>query len=111
MVMVQIHPQSRQPYGERMGHDEDESAAVRTMAMLEQIGSLRPEWMLAPDRNCAGIKTELFYGSDVAAAICEGCTYQVACLWYALDNDEDYGVWGGTSERQRRKIKKRLRNG
>jgi hypothetical protein len=89
-----------------MDRDEDESDAVRTMGVLERIGTMRPDWALAPDRHCAGVPTEMFYGSDVAAAICEGCPYITACLVYALDNNEEYGVWGGTSERQRRKLRK-----
>lgn len=37
---------------------------------------------------------------------CRACTVRVECLNYALDNGEKFGVWGGTSERERRKLRK-----
>lgn len=44
-----------------------------------------------------------------SVAVCKQCPSRVACLNYALDNDEDYGVWGGTTERQRRMLKRTRR--
>ena len=43
-------------------------------------------------------------GVEVANRICEGCPVQERCLEYALRNRIDHGVWGGCSERQRRRI-------
>jgi WhiB family redox-sensing transcriptional regulator len=43
-------------------------------------------------------------GVDAARSICAGCTVTDACLEYALVNRIDHGVWGGASERQRRRI-------
>jgi len=64
--------------------------------------------------NCKGINPTLFYpeqganGRDVDAAkvVCSGCTVRQACLDYALDNYEKIGIWGGTSERERRRIRR-----
>ncbi|MBL7487054.1 WhiB family transcriptional regulator [Frankia sp. AgW1.1] len=42
-----------------------------------------------------------------AKRICSGCEVQSECLEYALANDERFGIWGGTSERDRRKLKRR----
>ena len=39
-----------------------------------------------------------------AKAICSNCLARVACLKYALDSHQDYGIWGGTTEEERRKI-------
>ena len=42
-----------------------------------------------------------------AKAICGECPARQECLEYALANDERFGIWGGLSERERRKLKKR----
>ena len=43
-------------------------------------------------------------GVDVARQICQECPVRVQCLEYALENRIDHGVWGGASERERRRI-------
>ncbi len=43
-----------------------------------------------------------------AKAVCKRCPITAKCLQYALDNDERHGIWGGTSEHQRRQILKGL---
>lgn len=63
------------------------------------------------DANCRGMDAELFFpgrGESVSAAIsvCRECEVRPECLEYALDNCEIHGVWGGTSERERRRIKR-----
>lgn len=42
-----------------------------------------------------------------AKKVCVGCEVKAECLEYALRNDERFGIWGGLSERERRKLKKR----
>lgn len=41
-----------------------------------------------------------------AKGICFGCDVREQCLAYALDNDERFGIWGGLSERERRRLKR-----
>ena len=41
-----------------------------------------------------------------AKRICLGCEVKDACLEYALANDERFGIWGGLSERERRRLKR-----
>jgi WhiB family redox-sensing transcriptional regulator len=58
---------------------------------------------------CAEKPPSLFFpsdgvGVDVARKICAECPVKVTCLEYALDNRIDHGVWGGTSERERRRL-------
>jgi WhiB family redox-sensing transcriptional regulator len=43
-------------------------------------------------------------GVDAARAICAECPVRAACLEYALAHRIDHGVWGGASERERRRI-------
>lgn len=48
-------------------------------------------------------------GVEIARRICADCPVKPACLEYALRNGIDHGVWGGTSERERRRISRRRR--
>jgi WhiB family redox-sensing transcriptional regulator len=64
--------------------------------------------------NCRYEPPTTFFPSDgvgveVAKKICGTCPAQEACLEYALENRIDHGVWGGTSERQRRRLLKHRR--
>lgn len=40
-----------------------------------------------------------------AKAICRACPVQTDCLTYALTNAERFGIWGGKSERERRRLR------
>jgi WhiB family transcriptional regulator, redox-sensing transcriptional regulator len=62
--------------------------------------------------ECAGMDPALFFPArgdfravDAARAVCSGCPVRSECLAYAISHSEHYGVWGGTSERQRRRIR------
>lgn len=75
-------------------------------------GSTELQWMR--EGECRNYPASAFFPSDgvgVAAArkICETCPVAGQCLDYALTNRIDHGVWGGTSERERRRILKRRR--
>lgn len=70
-------------------------------------------WMY--DGRCRDHAPEVFFPSDgvgvtTAQQICAGCPVREPCLEYALANRIDHGVWGGTSERERRRIQKRRRD-
>ncbi|CAN5689922.1 N/A [soil metagenome] len=43
---------------------------------------------------------------DSAKTVCQQCDAQSDCLEYALATNQDSGVWGGTSEEERRKLRK-----
>jgi WhiB family transcriptional regulator, redox-sensing transcriptional regulator len=43
---------------------------------------------------------------DNAKAVCRTCEAQVPCLEFALTTNQDSGVWGGTSEEERRKLRR-----
>ncbi|MGA2522182.1 MAG: WhiB family transcriptional regulator [Acidimicrobiales bacterium] len=64
--------------------------------------------------RCRDMDPAVFFPSDGigvqnAQRICAECPMKVPCLEYALDNRVDHGVWGGTSERERRRILRRRR--
>jgi WhiB family transcriptional regulator, redox-sensing transcriptional regulator len=70
------------------------------------------EWMASG--NCAHESPSTFFPSDgvgveVARRICATCPVKQPCLEHALVNRIDHGVWGGCSERERRRILKRRR--
>lgn len=67
------------------------------------------------DALCAQTDAEAHFpdrgGSTKAAKrVCAMCDVTGECLNYALENDEKFGIWGGLSERERRKLKK-VQNG
>ncbi len=62
---------------------------------------------------CAQTDPEAFFpekggSTREAKRICQACGVRDECLEYALEHDERFGIWGGLSERERRKLKKRL---
>jgi len=65
------------------------------------------DWMARG--KCREMDPAIFFPNDgigvqVARRICEECSVKGPCLEYALVNRVDHGVWGGTSERERRRI-------
>lgn len=60
---------------------------------------------------CAQTDPEAFFpekggSTREAKAICASCEVRSECLSYALENDERFGIWGGLSERERRRMKR-----
>ncbi len=61
--------------------------------------------------NCLGVDPDLFFpergaSTKEAKAVCKGCVVREDCLEYALANGEKFGIWGGLSERERRRIRR-----
>lgn len=59
---------------------------------------------------CAQTDPEAFFpekggSTREAKGICASCEVQAECLEYALANDERFGIWGGLSERERRRLR------
>ena len=58
---------------------------------------------------CRGLDASVFYpdeddDAEDAKAVCQMCAVRVACLEHALMSREKVGVWGGATERERRRI-------
>jgi WhiB family transcriptional regulator, redox-sensing transcriptional regulator len=68
-----------------------------------------PEWH--ERALCAQTDPEAFFpekggSTREAKKICTGCEVRAECLAYALAHDERFGIWGGLSERERRRLKR-----
>jgi WhiB family redox-sensing transcriptional regulator len=66
------------------------------------------EWMR--DAACRGHDQDTFFpgrgeSNKPAKAVCAGCNVHAECLEYALRNGIIHGVWGGRSERERRRMR------
>ena len=61
--------------------------------------------------NCMGVDPDLFFpergaSTREAKEVCRGCVVREDCLEYALANGEKFGIWGGMSERERRRLRR-----
>ncbi len=68
-----------------------------------------PDWQ--SKANCLGVDPDLFFpergaSTREAKAVCRGCVVREDCLEYALANGEKFGIWGGMSERERRRVRR-----
>jgi WhiB family redox-sensing transcriptional regulator len=76
-----------------------------------------PEWRNAA--NCLREDPELFFTGgpgeatdarvERAQQVCRHCPVAAACLQYALDAGADFGVWGGFTPKERRRLLRRRR--
>lgn len=61
--------------------------------------------------NCRGVDPDLFFpergaSTREAREVCKGCVVREDCLEYSLAKGEKFGIWGGLSERERRRIRR-----
>ena len=94
------------PFSFWQGADTSESDVVYTLDVEEEL-----RWQ---DRAlCAQTDPEAFFpekggSTREAKRICLSCPVRAECLEYALQHDERFGIWGGLSERERRRLKRRV---
>ena len=77
------------------------------------VASSGASWMEMA--RCRELPAEVFFPSDgsgveVARRYCAECVVSGPCLEYALANRIEHGVWGGASERERRRIARSRRS-
>ena len=93
-----------------------EDDARRELTLVE-FSSLLPEgegegsWQ--ERALCAQTDPEAFFpekggSTREAKRICKACAVRDECLEYALEHDERFGIWGGLSDRERRRLKKQI---
>lgn len=74
---------------------------------VSELSTPTPIWRT--DAACQGLDPDIFYPADddeaeMAKAVCATCPVQAPCLEHALGLREKEGVWGGCTERERRRI-------
>jgi WhiB family redox-sensing transcriptional regulator len=83
---------------------------VQDPAVGDPVGD--ESWRL--DALCAETDPEAFFpekggSTREAKRVCVGCSVRMECLEFALANDERFGIWGGLSERERRRLRQQRR--
>ena len=85
---------------------DDDLAAGRPL-QASPLGNA--EWTLRA--VCVGVDPDALFVTGAAqrdaAKVCQACPVRLECLADALDNQIEYGVWGGMTERQRRAVLKK----
>ena len=94
--------------------DEFDGMSTRPVLSLvtgfdELFDTIEDQWQ--ERALCAQTDPEAFFpekggSTREAKRICLGCEVRDECLEYALANDERFGIWGGLSERERRRLKR-----
>lgn len=92
-----------------------EDAARRELSLLDLtvLGETEEAEASWQERAlCAQTDPEAFFpekggSTREAKRVCVSCEVRAECLEYALAHDERFGIWGGLSERERRKLKRR----
>ncbi|EQD82892.1 transcription factor WhiB [Saccharopolyspora erythraea NRRL 2338] len=96
--------------GRLMEREDPHLAELDILNGLFDLGEEEQEWQ--ERALCAQTDPEAFFpekggSTREAKRICAGCEVRSECLEYALEHDERFGIWGGLSERERRKLKRR----
>ena len=78
-------------------------------SIIEELIGGMPSW--TEEANCKGADADIFFpergaSTRKAKSICRACSVQEDCLEFAIENSEKFGIWGGLSERERRRIKR-----
>ena len=86
-----------------------------SIAVAEPASDGRPNWRR--DAACGDADPELFfpdgdirsarYQAKAAKLICRGCPVSASCLNWALASGHEHGIWGGLTEDERRKLRRR----
>jgi len=98
-----------------MDEDRVEGDARAELSLLDISGQDSDDAELTWQERalCAQTDPEAFFpekggSTREAKKVCVSCEVRAECLEYALENDERFGIWGGLSERERRKLKRRV---
>jgi WhiB family transcriptional regulator, redox-sensing transcriptional regulator len=102
-----------------MGTRKDAAGALHTsgvpaqpglpLVVVPEVGIPDEKW--TDDALCAQTDPDAFYpekggSTRDAKRVCLQCPVRMPCLEWALAHDERFGIWGGLSERERRRLKR-----
>lgn len=84
---------------------------ITTSSITISATPVEPEADWHDRANCLGVDPDLFFpergaSTREAKEVCRGCEVRHDCLEFALQNGEKFGIWGGLSERERRRIRR-----
>ncbi|RBO92523.1 transcription factor WhiB [Nocardia puris] len=99
---------------DRSEHDGGDAVPTPRLSLVvtgfdEMFDTIEEQWQ--ERALCAQTDPEAFFpekggSTREAKRICMGCEVRDECLEYALAHDERFGIWGGLSERERRRLKR-----
>jgi WhiB family redox-sensing transcriptional regulator len=95
-------------------YSEYDKSDVRLAMALKMISEVTPEWQSYANCLGGGVYEDgnnRFYpergaSTKHAKEVCKACVVREDCLEYSLDKPEKIGIWGGLSERERRRLRK-----
>jgi WhiB family redox-sensing transcriptional regulator len=84
---------------------------LRVWEDLEKALALDEHLAWQDQANCKGANADLFFpergaSTRAAKAICKECLVRSECLDFAITTGEKFGIWGGMSERERRRVRR-----
>ena len=87
------------------------SGNLAALVAAQRGGAANGERRWQEQANCLGVDPDLFFpergaSTREAKAVCRSCEVQGDCLEYALAHGEKFGIWGGLSERERRRVRR-----
>jgi WhiB family redox-sensing transcriptional regulator len=109
---VSSNDRSADRFGGGAGQTLGQGMGGQGIAGLLGIGTEQDAQSWQEQALCAETDPEAFFpekggSTREAKKICTGCEVKAQCLEFALANDERFGIWGGLSERERRRLRRR----
>ena len=107
-----IRPQDSQKQAPTSSTSSTSSNTFSSGPIIQLISGESVELSWQERALCAQTDPEAFFpekggSTREAKRVCLSCGVRSQCLEYALAHDERFGIWGGLSERERRRLKRR----
>jgi WhiB family redox-sensing transcriptional regulator len=108
-----VRSEAREPRSDVQEDAVTELSSNLSDDALSELFGLPEEASWQERALCAQTDPEAFFpekggSTREAKRICASCEVRAECLEYALAHDERFGIWGGMSERERRRLKRAM---